>query len=172
MKGAAILVLLLLGCSDELKLTQVVVTVDSNLSVPSALDRVRVDIEGLTHLASAEADLTVQALPRSVSIVHDGGPFGPVVVTATGFSGASVVLERTAEFSFAKGQTVGLLLELSSACVGRTCTGLDTCIAGVCRSRQLGSLPPFEGVRGGVFTMTSPPAAGGPAPAPGDAGTP
>jgi len=147
-----LLALGLWGCSEEVPLTQVVVTVDSDLDVPADIDSVTVDVMGLVRPAMASADLTVQALPRSLSLVHDGGAYGPLVVTARALSGSTVVVERQAEFSFARERTVTLLMELASACAGVECTGTNTCSAGTCVARTLGPLPPFEGViQGGVF---------------------
>lgn len=156
----ALFLAVLLGCADEVKLTQVVITVDSDLSVPAEIDNVTLEVVGLVRAMSANADLTTRGFPRSLSLVHDGGTYGPLVVAVEGRLGTSVVVERTAEFAFERERTLALLVELASACVGHSCTGTDTCIAGTCTSRAVGPLPRFDGViQGGVFA-TAPPSAG------------
>ena len=70
--------LLVLGaCGAESAPTQIIVEVDSDLNIPAELERVTVSVEG-AEATSASADLTRTPLPRTLGLIHTGGPLGPV----------------------------------------------------------------------------------------------
>ena len=102
-----------LGCgSDPDALTQIEITVDSDLDVPDELDRVAIAVSGMVTDEAASADLREQPLPRHLTLVHEGGPLGPVRVTVTGFRGRSQVVERVVQTRFERGKLVMLAIEL------------------------------------------------------------
>lgn len=123
----------LAGCEGDP--TEILVVVDSNLSVPGELDTVRVEVVG--EGATASGDLTGSRgleLPRTVGIVQSGGKLGPLEIRAVGLSGGGVVVESRAITFFRGGKTLVLPLFLSRACVGVTCGGDQTCEGGRCVS--------------------------------------
>jgi len=124
----------LAACSSEAgSATQIVLTVESDLMVPSELDRVTIGVLGKASAPPSSADLTTQGLPRTLGLVHDGGALGPFVVKATGYLGTMVVVEKAVSTSFVKGKTVALTLRLESACRGVLCEEEGfTCVAGEC----------------------------------------
>jgi len=128
-------VLAALSCSpDSQPLTQVMVIVDSDMAQIDSL-RVRVEGMGDPRVATAK-DLEKRPLPRTVAIVHRGGPLGPITVTAEALVGEATLVSRRAELSFVRGRNLKLVLELDQSCVGVKCEDprKDTCIAGVCES--------------------------------------
>jgi hypothetical protein len=136
----ALAVALALGCSAEPDaLTQIQVTVDSDLDVPDQLDRVAIEVAGMVTDEAASADLREQGLPRRLTLVHEGGRLGPVRVTATGFHGDSQVVERVVETQFESGELVSLAIELQRACLPVSCPAGSSCADGECRSIADGS---------------------------------
>jgi len=131
-----------LGCSsDSDPLTQIQVTVDSDLDVPDQLDRVTIGVAGMVTDEAASADLSERGspLPRRLTLLHQVGPLGPVRVTATGFQGGTQVVERVVETRFESGKLVPLAIELQRACLDVSCPDGASCDDGECRSISDGS---------------------------------
>jgi hypothetical protein len=136
----AVTIALALGCSGELDApTQIQLTVDSDLDVPDQLDRVTIEVAGMVTDEAASADLLERGLPRRLTLVHEGGPLGPVRVTATGFLAGGQVVERVVETRFESGELVKLAIELQRACLAVTCPAGSSCADGDCRSIADGS---------------------------------
>lgn len=130
-----LLLSLLFGCSsDAASATQIIVTVESDYQVPTELDRVTLGVSGGASAPMATADLTMKALPRSVGFTYEGGELGPFVITATGYLGATKVVEKSVRTSFVKGKDVELTLRLETACRQVFCSDGSTCEAGRCDS--------------------------------------
>jgi hypothetical protein len=112
------------------------VVVDSDLE---RIDAVRVLVQGLDEPKVATADdLEARPLPRTVAVVHEGGPFGPIVVIAEAIAADNTVISRRAELSFVRARNVILKLHLDASCAGMTCTERGTtCIAGTCQSSKV-----------------------------------
>ncbi len=147
--SCAVLLLMAAACTTKKQpVTQIVVAVDSDLSVPTELDTLKVEVTGAVNMPSAQADLTQQALPRSLSLVHSGGPLGPVTVTVSGLRGASVVVTREAKVSFVQDQSLQLRVFLGRACAGSkdNCASAGkTCDNGQCIDPTIANLPTFGG---------------------------
>lgn len=130
----ALAVLAAISCStDSQPLTEVMVVVDSDLA---EIDSVRVRVDGMGEPKVATAtDLEKRPLPRSVAIVHNGGPLGPITVTAEGLAGGATLVSRRAQLSFVRGRNLMLRLYLEQSCAGTKCDARDeTCVAGSCES--------------------------------------
>jgi hypothetical protein len=110
-----------------------VVTVDSDLAVPAEIDRLRIEVTGNGSAPVAEADLTRDPLPRTLGLVHGGGPLGPITLKISGLLGARTVVERELSTSFVKNTTSLISVELESACKNVFCDDGTTCLEGVCR---------------------------------------
>jgi hypothetical protein len=106
--------LALASCADER--TEVVVIVDSDLSVPDEIDRFRLEGDLDMDPRTAEADLTLDGPPRTLGLVHRGGPLGPLSLRAVALSGTTEVVERQATVSFRPGETLQLRFDLLRAC--------------------------------------------------------
>ncbi|HEX7476512.1 MAG TPA: hypothetical protein VF331_01770 [Polyangiales bacterium] len=149
--GSRALVVALVLCSacttTKSPVTQIVVVVDSDLKVPAELDTLTIQVTGAVNMPMASADLTQHALPRSLGLVHSGGPLGPITVTVTGMLGSTAVVKRVAEVWFVDGQSLELRMPLSRACTGakRMCSGSMTCDSGTCVPSKIDNLPPFAG---------------------------
>jgi hypothetical protein len=146
---ASLVFALSLGCGDEsTKLTQLVVVVDSDFRTPAELDGLQLAIEGIKEMRQLDVRLDeAEALPRSLGIVHSGGPLGPVRVTARGTLGGNVVVERMAEVFFQRDRTLKLELALLRVCeVGTVmCESGQTCVEGQCDTASVADLPAFDG---------------------------
>ena len=128
------------GCSsDPDVLTQIQITVDSDLDVPDQLDRVAIEVAGMVTDEAASADLREQGLPRKLTLLHEGGPLGPVRVTAIGFLRGDQVVERVVETRFQAGKLVSLAIQLQRACLDVSCRAGASCDEGECRSISDGS---------------------------------
>jgi hypothetical protein len=139
-------------------LTQIVVVVDSDLSVPSQLDAIRIEVSGGQGAAqTTDASLANQSdLPRSLGLVHSTGELGPVRVRVLGLSSDVSVVERSAVVSFTQDKTVVLRVTLARSCansVGLACGPSKTCDAGRCVDPAVSPLSVWDG-------KVTPPAAG------------
>lgn len=112
------------GCSEPL--TEAVVRVSSDLTVPDELDEVRfqVDTSAIDERSSARGvtlgDGGAQ-LPVTLTLVHDGGALGPVEVTAIGLRQGTEIVSRTARFHFLRGRTLTVQLDLDRRCISPGC---------------------------------------------------
>ncbi len=129
------------GCASKAApLTQLSVRVDSDLDVPAEIDRVKIAVTGLTAGQSSSADLLQQGFPRKLTLVHDGGPLGPITVTASGWLGGTKVVEQAARASFVQNKTSQLSIRLDRACLSRFCDSGQTCKQGSCSPISGGNL--------------------------------
>ncbi|MGD8858795.1 MAG: hypothetical protein PVI30_02215 [Myxococcales bacterium] len=119
----------LLGCSsDEAPLTQIMVSVTTDLQVPAELDGVVITVstatrqEEVTSPTLASAD----ALPVTLGVQHVGGPLEGVRVSVIGTRGGQNVIQREAETEFVRGEIRELRMDLLAGCVGEPCPG-QTC---------------------------------------------
>jgi len=150
--SALALPLLCGGCTGDL--TQVMVVVDSDLDVPDEVDAVRIDITSPTgEFRRANAQLTgprSMPLPRSLGIVHRGGPLEPLVVTVTGSVGGTDVIQRRARTGFVESETVVLRMDLLRSCLEVPCPVDQTCTANGCQGIDVDptTLPPWTGTAG------------------------
>lgn len=138
----------LFGCSAS-KVTQLVVVVDSDLAVPSALDGLRVEIEGPSGMTQTLERTLVGPgrieLPMSFSLVPAGDALGPVEIVATGTRGGTDLISRSAIVTLAKDESRVLVIFLGASCLGVECTGGYTCVEGQCVDPRINELPPFTG---------------------------
>jgi alpha-tubulin suppressor-like RCC1 family protein len=141
---------LIAGCEGEL--TEILVVVDSDLAVPGEIDAVRIEVmSGPAAPAQTSTGILgvprMPSLPRTLALVHKGGPLGPIEVRAQVLQGPTVVVERRARVSFVQGEVRVLRLNLDRDCEGMMCGAGMTCAAGVCRSIDVpaSELPPWTG---------------------------
>lgn len=149
------------GCGDDL--TELLVVVDSNLRVPGEIDTVQIQVSGVAGGTQSSSGRLVAgsgsgSLPRTLAVVHEGGPLGPIEVRAQALLGTTLVLERRARVSFVQGEVRVLRLELDADCLGVTCAGDTTCAHGACAAiavpeselpRWTGEVPHRDGGVGG-----------------------
>jgi hypothetical protein len=128
-----------LGCSgDSTASTEITIEVTSDLRAPTEIDRVDIDVANLEQPVHVSADLADKDLPRHLTLVHDGGPLGPVRITVSGFLGDTKLIERKVEMSFALRTSKALSVRLERACLQNFCSDKTTCVHGECR--------PFAGI--------------------------
>jgi hypothetical protein len=123
----------LLGCgADEVAHTQIMVVVDSDLTVPDELDELTIDVTGPGGIGQqAVADLRAEGLPRSLALQRKKGPLAPLEVRVLGRAGGLDVVERRAALAFVEGRTLVLPMHLLRACVANSCGDL-TCTESGC----------------------------------------
>jgi MYXO-CTERM domain-containing protein len=152
------------ACTEE-PLTQIVVKVESDLAIPDRIDEVRVVVIGLGP-AHQESGATLRAssdLPRTVTLVHDGGSLGPIDVIARAFAAETMVVERRARVFFDADRTRLLRLRLLGECAGVACGEAETCReGGVCATSATALEPwPPEAPADGGWPDASLPVDGG-----------
>ena len=140
------------GCSGE-QLTEIVLVVDTDASIPAQLDRIQIVVHapgGAESLNSERPVGTPAALPLTLGLVHGGGPLGPLSVDVVGRGAAGTpMIETRRETWFVRGESRMLYVWLSESCAGVTCSDTrDTCIDGGCASASVPPelLPPWTGV--------------------------
>jgi len=147
--------LCLAGCQSEtVARTEILLVVDSDLGVPEQLDRIEVHVQGPSgppQDASAVLGAEGDALPRSVGLIHEGGPLGPLHATVQGMLAGQVVLTREARLTFLAGKTLVLPLHLVARCLDVVCEE-QTCGELGCTSIDVDplSLAPYAGVEPGL----------------------
>ncbi|MBZ0118994.1 MAG: hypothetical protein K8H88_18505 [Sandaracinaceae bacterium] len=138
MRTLLALVFLLSGCTEPV--TEVMLVIDTDLSVPDELDGVNVSVlgtDGLTKMAVGPIT-TANDLPRTVALVHRGGPTGPLLVTVTGTLRGGNRIQRRARFSFVPGEIRVLRVDLLRQCLPNElpapCGPDETCGPTGCRA--------------------------------------
>ena len=133
------------GCSSSP--SEILVTVNSDFTVPSQLDHIVVqsfDTSGVAvstrmfflHRGTSDTGDGTYALPLSFAIVPENGDVSRrASIDVQGFAAGSStpLVDRKAIMNFQKGQKTPLNIFLASACVAVTCPGDQTCdIGGAC----------------------------------------
>jgi hypothetical protein len=121
--------------------TEIIVAVDTDLSVPDELNAVRIDLVGPTgQVRRANGTLeSASDLPASVGVHWSEGPLGPIQLTVTGIKDGRDVIQRRARTSFVEGETRVLWMVLVESCLERACPLDQTCSEGGCRPIDVGS---------------------------------
>ncbi len=127
-----LVVCFVVACSEgeTTPLTEVTVVVDTDLTVPSEIDEIRMIVDGpsgATKTAIAKLGAGEPRPPRSLALVHEDGPLEPLKVVVQGRLKSKVVLSREASLAFVEGKHVVLLMHLVRACVDMTCADKKTC---------------------------------------------
>lgn len=134
------LAFLIAGC-DGARRTQILIEVDSDLVVPSALDLVTVAVTdpsgSRTQVAEAPLGTGNLPLPRILGMVYQGGPLGPYEARVRGELGGAVVVERLGTLTFQEGHTHVWRIELLAECSAVACPDGQTCARGGCRDAEV-----------------------------------
>jgi hypothetical protein len=149
---------LIAACAeDPAILTQIVVVVDSDLTVPEQLDFVQIEVSGTKQPRLFDAAVEQAQLPQTLGLVYSGGPLGPVHVVARGWFDGEMIVERVADVSFKKGLTLKLALRLTRECARQPAceSAEETCEHGECVPKSM-SLPTFDGNDGPLFADAGP----------------
>jgi hypothetical protein len=143
--AVAALLLALASCSSPV--TELVVVVDSDHTVPSELDAITIEVtEPSGMVESRTADLGATPLPITLGLTHRGGPLGTVGIVVRGQLGPDMVVTRTIRTSFVAGESRLVRLDLLRRCEDATCSGEETCDENGCVAIDVpgSSLPRFE----------------------------
>jgi hypothetical protein len=146
------LVALAFGCREE-ALTQIVVVVDSDWD---GFARIEIEIDGFErrHTVNAESRNGRLMLPRRVALVHEGGPLGPISVTARGYvtgRDEPVLTEPRKKVLFERDQTRMLKIDLLFGCIGQcrqACLAGPTCVDS--DDERATALTPWDGDVDGI----------------------
>jgi hypothetical protein len=117
---------LLGACSSKSSNTKIMVAVWTNLAVPDDMDSIRIAAQGSSTSTSFTFPLTtgsrkdVIKFPVVWELVSPDNKGTAFDVTASGYSGANVVVAQTAHLSFDPGHNRVLTLLLDRACMGAT----------------------------------------------------
>jgi hypothetical protein len=128
--------------------TQLIVSVDTDLLIPSELDRVAVSVTGPTGSMAREEQALLSAassLPLTLAVIPSGDVLGPIEVVAIGYRGGAEVVRRDAEVTLVRGETRVLPLFLLARCLGVTCAASETCGETGCASRVVAMLSGWTG---------------------------
>ena len=125
----ALLVSMLASCQSD-ALTELVVQVEAR---DFALERGTLVIDGaaIGH-ARVEREIDASMLPASLTVIHGGGPLGPVHLELSGVDADGGRVTTSAQVDFIMGRSLVVPLVLSPSCAAVQCAGNETCRAGVC----------------------------------------
>ena len=150
-RALAVLVIALAPACKSQDNTKIVVAVWSDLSVPSELNGVRIDVTGPTSGGSKTFALTTGSesgktkLAAEIEIVPLGAKDATFTVKATGLHDQTEVVTQTARVSFVSGQSLLLELFLGRDCETVPCLADYTCAAGACdQPIAVTNLPPYD----------------------------
>lgn len=141
------------SCSSS-DATQLVLAVDTDLSIPDAVDSIQLTVTGPGGMRqTADVDLTTGAVrpltlglrPTAMAIAE--GTLGPVEIIATAELAGSPVVERRVVTAFVSGSSLLLEILLSERCRGVACGADESCDGAVCVPAAIPaqSLPDFTG---------------------------
>ncbi len=147
----ALLLVLGLGCGeDDNPATQIVLTVDTTLSVPGQIDAVRLDVTG--GMAPQERFQNLPSdgdLPLVLALSQPEGEATMLELTIRGLKGGAGVVERRVRTMFVPEESRSLHVVLARECASLDCGG-DTCgNDGTCTSVDVGTLAGFDGTTPG-----------------------
>lgn len=156
MKRAALVLPLALGlvaaCSSKDEtLTQMVVTVDSDLSIPHQVEEIEIAVGGASgDMQKAVGPVTgggAIPLPLTLSVSPSGDALDLVVRVTARFQGEEVVT-RDVSTRFVPGESRLLAVTLSRTCLPIVCGAKETCSDGKCVAANVGveALAPWTGV--------------------------
>jgi hypothetical protein len=132
------------GCDEGV--TEIVVVVDTDMDVPADIERVDVvAIRGGDTERLASRSLDGATVPTVAVLRHEGGPLGPVEVTAIGRRGGAEVVSNEAAVSFVAGEQIVLELPLVGSCRSRMCGANETCDHTGCRPIARSGLAEWDG---------------------------
>lgn len=117
-----------LGCGADP--TEIVLVVDTD--IPGA-DAFSVEGRFGSEPRRATADLSVQAAPRTLVLLHEGGPLGPHELLVEASAGGATVGSARREVTFEPEESLTLRVFLSDACPDRCPDGLTCGNDGACR---------------------------------------
>lgn len=138
MRAALAFSLLLAGCGDDATLTELVVVVDTDLSVPDEVSRIGLRVVGSDGRMVFDGDVDLSApgapaRPLTLGLTPAGDSLGPIVVAAVAIAPADApVVSAAARTSFVEGRRRMLRLLLERVCVGVPCAEGTTCRGGAC----------------------------------------
>ena len=137
------------GCSEDPR-TEIIVSVDSNLSVPGQLDEILIGVvDPDMELKEATATLGEgqPPLPRTLGLVHEDGSLGPYEIRVVGRHAGADVVVRRARTSFIHGKTLLLEMDLLAECRENVCALSTTCTADGCQPVDVDpeTLPEWQG---------------------------
>jgi hypothetical protein len=144
-----VLSVMLGSCTND-ALTEIVVVIDSDLAVPSALDEISIQVEGASGIPkSARVTLTGAGsalLPVTLGLRPSSPGSSPVTIRATGLLVGTRKVFAEVRTSFIEGRRLVVRIVLSSACLGVVCASGETCSpAGACVPADVDpiTLPPY-----------------------------
>lgn len=146
--GAMALAAFLGGCAQA---TEIVLVVDTDLSVPSELTRIEIDVvNSLSSPIRTTIDLTTTAappLPLTLGITSRTRPDADVRVEVRGYLESGEVLVRDVETRLSPGASRMLRVLLARRCVRATCAPTETCDETGCRAVEIAAdtLPAWPG---------------------------
>jgi hypothetical protein len=151
MKFSALLILAALvvaSCGSESR-TMLVVEVDTNLRVPSELDKIEITVVNGTKVEKIPFSLLDNhTLPLRVGLLAVDDLHGQYVsVSAIGYEGSSTVVAEDAIVGLLESRSLVLHLFLARECRAVSCSESQTCtVGGTCRPklRTAAELPTFD----------------------------
>ncbi|MFM2417261.1 MAG: hypothetical protein RL385_1984, partial [Pseudomonadota bacterium] len=117
----ALFAVLGIACGEASTPTALDVTVTSDMGVPAELDRLTIAVAGQDVERDPEADLRTKSLPRTLRLLHSGGPLGPVRITVKGWRGATLAVERVEMAYFVAGEASPVPVVLGRDCMNVFC---------------------------------------------------
>ncbi len=141
------LALVCAGCAPAA--TQLVVVVDTDITFPTVIDEITVEVTGPSAMRHVERTALVgTSLPLTVGVSPSGAELGPIDVVAIARHEGSEVARRTHRTSLVRGETRMLIMHLSRDCLAAARCGVSqTCSERGCAEIEIEgeSLPPWSG---------------------------
>jgi alpha-tubulin suppressor-like RCC1 family protein len=140
----------LIGQSACAKLTEIVLTIDTDLGVTAELDQVQISISPTESASPISVDLTATGAPSFPLTLGltPGGALSPVSIQVAGFQAGAPVVERDLQTAFVQDRSSLVSILLTLSCRDIACPSQQTCNLGMCIPilQQGGSFPTWSGV--------------------------
>jgi alpha-tubulin suppressor-like RCC1 family protein len=142
-------VLLVVVPSSCKQSSEIVLVVDTDMTVPSDLDHVGITVAGATQSRQLDVELAAvgaPVFPLTLGLTP-AGALSPVTVTVNASLQGTAIVEQAVQTGFVDGEQRMLRVLLESSCMGVFCPTNQSCQSGVCGSidRPATNLPPWTG---------------------------
>lgn len=142
--GTLLLATIATACSEDA--TQIVIAVDTDLTVPDEVTSIVLEIRSPEdELETRTFALAETGLPATVAVLRSKSPYRPLTVTARAMRAATTVVTTTVVTEFTPNRTRLLRVLLLRACQTASCPSGEACFdASGCRSNVVATAP-FDG---------------------------
>ena len=91
------------ACGSDQAVTEIVLVIDSDWT---AIERVEIDVDGFEGAEPVDVSVVDDWFPRTLGLLHSGGPMGPIDITVRAFGSGDdpLLIEPRTDVHFVRNQ--------------------------------------------------------------------